>query len=127
MAVGGDDSRKARRHTHHQSQFPSQSDLARTDFTTLCRREREEKEEEEEDVKEEEEEDGDTLNPIEEEKMRRMFYSGREKDSKPSFCSLQDDEPGRRPSVNVYQSVDEDHPDLQSIQSIVANMNFSAD
>lgn len=27
----------------------------------------------------------------------------------------------------MLQSVDEDHPDLQSIQSIVANMNFSAD
>ena len=33
----------------------------------------------------------------------------------------------RRSSINIYQSVDEDHPDLQSIQNIVANMNFSAD
>ena len=28
---------------------------------------------------------------------------------------------------DLYQSVDDDHPDLQSIQSIVANMTFSAD
>ena len=72
-------------------------------------------------------EDGDTLNPMEEERMRRMFCSGRYKDSKPSFAEMQDDDPKRRPSINVYQSVDEDHPDLQSIQSIVADMNFSAD
>ena len=39
----------------------------------------------------------------------------------------QADDPKRRPSINLYQSVDDDHPDLQSIQSIVANMNFSAD
>ena len=73
------------------------------------------------------EEQEDTLNPIEEAKMRRMFYSEREKDRKPSFSEMQDDDPKRRPSINVYQSVDDDHPDLQSIQSIVANMNFSAD
>ena len=40
---------------------------------------------------------------------------------------LQEEHPKRRPSINLYQSVDDDHPDLQSIQSIVANMNFSAD
>ena len=58
---------------------------------------------------------------------------------------LQGEDIKRRPSINLYQvqcllmfpfcnnfammlqSVDEDHPDLQSIQSIVANMNFSAD
>ena len=73
-------------------------------------------------------EEEDTLNPMEEAKMRRMFYSsGREKERKPSFSEMQDDDPKRRPSINVYQSVDDDHPDLQSIQSIVANMNFSAD
>ena len=33
----------------------------------------------------------------------------------------------RKSSINLYQSVDEDHPDLQSIQNIVANMTFSAD
>ena len=38
-----------------------------------------------------------------------------------------EEHPKRRPSINLYQSVDDDHPDLQSIQSIVANMNFSAD
>ena len=119
VAVGGEEPRKARRHTHHQS------DIGRTDIATLCRRERKEREEVEED--DEDEEDGDTLNPIEEERMRRMFCSGRYKDSKPSFSEMQDDDPKRRPSINVYQSVDEDHPDLQSIQSIVADMNFSAD
>ena len=72
-------------------------------------------------------EEEDTLNPIEEAKMRRMFHTGKEKDRKPSFSEMQDDDPKRRPSINVYQSVDDDHPDLQSIQSIVANMNFSAD
>ena len=74
-----------------------------------------------------EEEGEDTLNPMEEANMRRMFYSRMEKDSKPSFSDMQGDDPGRRPSITVYQSVDDDHPDLQSIQSIVANMNFSAD
>ena len=33
----------------------------------------------------------------------------------------------RKSSINLYQSVDDDHPDLQSIQNIVANMTFSAD
>ena len=37
------------------------------------------------------------------------------------------DEKKRKSSINLYQSVDEDHPDLQSIQNIVANMTFSAD
>ena len=37
------------------------------------------------------------------------------------------EEEARRSSIYLYQSVDEDHPDLQSIQNIVANMNFSAD
>ena len=36
-------------------------------------------------------------------------------------------EEDRRSSIYLYQSVDEDHPDLQSIQNIVANMTFSAD
>ena len=40
---------------------------------------------------------------------------------------IKEEHPRRRPSINLYQSVDDDHPDLQSIQSIVANMNFSAD
>ena len=57
---------------------------------------------------------------------------------------MQREDKGRRPSINLYQSVDEDHPDLQvvtrmmmmvmitmtklqSIQSVVANMDFSAD
>ena len=33
----------------------------------------------------------------------------------------------RKSSINLYQSVDDDHPDLQSIQNIVDNMTFSAD
>ena len=33
----------------------------------------------------------------------------------------------RKSSINLYQSVDDDHPDLQSIQNIVANKTFSAD
>ena len=33
----------------------------------------------------------------------------------------------RKSSINLYQGVDDDHPDLQSIQNIVANMTFSAD
>lgn len=37
------------------------------------------------------------------------------------------EEEDRRSSIYLYQSVDEDHPDLQSIQNIVANMTFSAD
>ena len=37
------------------------------------------------------------------------------------------EEKKRKSSINLYQSVDDDHPDLQSIQNIVANMNFSAD
>merc|ERR1719438_673900 len=32
----------------------------------------------------------------------------------------------RKSSINLYQGVDDDHPDLQSIQNIVANMTFSA-
>ena len=44
-----------------------------------------------------------------------------------TLFSCQGEDVKRRPSINLYQSVDDDHPDLQSIQSIVANMNFSAD
>ena len=33
----------------------------------------------------------------------------------------------RRSSIELFQGIDEDHPDLQSIQNIVANMTFQAD
>ena len=49
------------------------------------------------------------------------------KDDRPSFAEMHKDESTRRPSINVYQSIDEDHPDLQSIQNLVANMTFGED
>ena len=70
-------------------------------------------------------EHGDTFDPAEEEKMRDIFI--RRNDPRPSFAEMHGDDPKRRPSINVYQSIDDDHPDLQSIQNLVANMTFGED
>ena len=40
------------------------------------------------------------------------------------FSSLQVEDSVRRPSVTAYQLEDTDHPDVQSIQRLVSNMNF---
>ena len=40
------------------------------------------------------------------------------------FSSLQVEDSHRRPSVTAYQLEDPDHPDVQSIQRLVSNMNF---
>ena len=40
------------------------------------------------------------------------------------FSSLQVEDSLRRPSVTAYQLEDPDHPDVQSIQRLVSNMNF---
>ena len=40
------------------------------------------------------------------------------------FSSLQVEDNLRRPSVTAYQLEDPDHPDVQSIQRLVSNMNF---
>ena len=69
--------------------------------------------------------DGDTFDPAEEEKMRERFK--RRNDHRPSFADMHGDDVQRRPSINVYQSIDDDHPDLQSIQNLVANMTFGED
>ena len=72
------------------------------------------------------EDDGrDTFNPAEEVKIKERLQ--RRKDHRPSFTDMHGDDPARRPSINVYQSIDDDHPDLQSIQNLVANMTFGAD
>ena len=47
-------------------------------------------------------------------------------DKKSSLKIKSEESESRRTSVN-YQLADDDHPDLQSIQNIVANMTFSAD
>ena len=70
-------------------------------------------------------EHGDTFDPAEEEKMRERFK--RRNDHRPSFADMHGDDVQRRPSINVYQSIDDDHPDLQSIQNLVANMTFGED
>ena len=44
--------------------------------------------------------------------------------SRPSFRSLQVEDGARRPSVTAYQLEDRDHPDVQSIQRLVSNMDF---
>ena len=72
-----------------------------------------------------ENEDGDTFDPAEEENMRERFR--RRNDHRPSFADMHGDDVQRRPSINVYQSIDDDHPDLQSIQNLVANMTFGED
>ena len=69
--------------------------------------------------------DGDTFDPAEEEQMRERFK--RRNDHRPSFAEMHGDDFQRRPSINVYQSIDDDHPDLQSIQNLVANMTFGED
>ena len=45
-------------------------------------------------------------------------------DRRPSFAEMQSEDHIRRPSVTVYQSEDPDHPDIKSIQQLVANMTF---
>ena len=70
-------------------------------------------------------EHGDTFDPAEEEKMSEKFK--RRNDHRPSFAEMHGDDAQRRPSINVYQSIDDDHPDLQSIQNLVANMTFGED
>ena len=57
--------------------------------------------------------------------MKEKFK--RRNDHRPSFADMHGDDSARRPSINVYQSIDDDHPDLQSIQNLVANMTFGAD
>ena len=72
-----------------------------------------------------EDEHGDTFDPAEEEKMKERLK--RRNDHRPSFADMHGDDAACRPSINVYQSIDDDHPDLQSIQNLVANMTFGAD
>jgi hypothetical protein len=72
-----------------------------------------------------ENDDGDTFDHAEEENMRERFK--RRNDHRPSFAEMHGDDVRRRPSINVYQSIDDDHPDLQSIQNLVANMTFGED
>ena len=45
-------------------------------------------------------------------------------DRRPYFAEMQSEENMRRPSVTVYQSEDSDHPDIKSIQELVAGMTF---
>ena len=45
-------------------------------------------------------------------------------DRRPSFAEIQGEDLVRRPSVTVYQLEDSDHPDIKSIQDLVANMNI---
>ena len=46
------------------------------------------------------------------------------KDRRPSFAEMQSEDRVRRPSINVYQLEDSDHPDIKSIQNMVADMTF---
>ena len=62
-------------------------------------------------VQESETNDDDVLKPEEEEMIARRFQI--KTDYRPSFQEMQADDPTRRPSTAVYQSVDENHPDLQ--------------
>ena len=45
-------------------------------------------------------------------------------DRRPSFANMQSEDNMRRPSVTVYQLEDSDHPDIKSIQDLVAGMTF---
>ena len=47
-----------------------------------------------------------------------------EDDRRPSFEEMQSEDHVRRPSVTVYQLEDSDHPDIKSIQDLVAGMTF---
>ena len=67
----------------------------------------------------------DTFETHEEDKIRNRFKLVKYK--RPSFEDLHGDDGTRRPSITMYQSIDDDHPDLASIQNIVANMTFGED
>ena len=45
-------------------------------------------------------------------------------DRRPSFEEIQAEDCARRPSVTAYQMEDSDHPDIRSIQNLVADMTF---
>ena len=45
-------------------------------------------------------------------------------DHRPSFAEMQSEYRMRRPSVTLYQLEDSDHPDIKSIQDLVAGMTF---
>ena len=45
-------------------------------------------------------------------------------DRRPSFEEMHAEDFVRRPSVTDYQTEDPDHPDIRSIQSLVARMTF---
>ena len=45
-------------------------------------------------------------------------------DRRPSFAEIQSEDRVRRPSVTLYQMEDSDHPDIKSIQAMVAHMTF---
>ena len=45
----------------------------------------------------------------------------------PSFEEMQSEDNLRRPSVTVYQLEDSDHPDIKSIQDLVASMTFDSE
>ena len=45
-------------------------------------------------------------------------------DRRPSFAEIQGEDIVRRPSVTDYQCEDSDHPDIKSIQDMVADITF---
>ena len=45
-------------------------------------------------------------------------------DRRPSFEEMHAEDCTRRPSVTAYQMEDSDHPDIRSIQNLVADMTF---
>ena len=49
---------------------------------------------------------------------------GENEDRRPSFAEMQGEDLVRRPSITAYQLEDSNHPDIKSIQDMVANMHF---
>ena len=45
-------------------------------------------------------------------------------DRRPSFEEMHSEDKMRRPSVTCYQLEDSDHPDIKTIQDLVAGMTF---
>ena len=57
------------------------------------------------------------IESLKEEISTKIVKAG--KGHQPSFDDMHKDEPNRRPSINVYQSIKNDHNNLQSIQNLV--------
>merc|ERR1712059_97282 len=64
---------------------------------------------------------------LDDEFVEVVLQKWKKKDHRPTFKEMHAEDGKRRPSVTEYQSVDSDHPDIQHIQAMVADMKFGSE